>query len=655
MPEPDGLPRWQVTSLFPSLDSTEFAAALGDARRRIQELVPLFDARGIRRLNRGTHQRLEEHRLHTQGSAPSLSQPSPAARPAAGTAPCSTAGEGPGVRTDSEPNTAADTSSDPAAAAYDEITRALNALHEELRLVRAYLSAFTSTDARNDTAQALSSDLRASQVTLDQLETRYVAWVGSLDVEALLAASDIAREHEYVVRRAAILARHQMAEGEEELAAALLPAGLSGWARLHRDLTALQTVRVNVRGEERVLPMSSVRSLATDPDRFVREAAYRAELAAWQASEVPLAAALNGVKGYQQVVRQRRGYPDDVVPTLLRNQIDPETMAAMQTACVESLPDFRRYMRVKARALGLERLAWYDVSAPLGGDGRRYSWPEAEVFIRGQFGRYSGRMHSLAERAFREGWIDAEPREGKAGGAFCMPVRGGESRILMNYDGSSLSISTLAHELGHAYHNLNLERRPQLLRQTPSTLAETASTFCEQIAFDAALGNSQGAERLTLLEVSLQRDLMVVVDIHSRFLFEQAVFERRARRELMPAEFCELMLEAQRQTYAEGLDPDLLHPYMWAVKGHYYGPTFYNYPYTFGLLFGLGLYAAYQSDPAAFPARYDALLSTTGMANAADLARPFSIDTRDPAFWRRSLGVIRTKIDEFARIVGTER
>jgi len=308
-------------------------------------------------------------------------------------------------------------------------------------------------------------------------------------------------------------------------------------------------------------------------------------------------------------------------------------------------------MRAKARALGLERLAWYDVSAPVGKGARTYTWDEAEGFLREQFGQYSDRMAAFADRTFRERWTDAEPRPGKQGGGYCMPVRPGESRIFVNYDGSFNSVSTLAHELGHAYHNLALEHRTALQSRTPSTLAETASIFCETLAVDAALKGTEGEERLALLEASLQRDLMVVVDIHSRFLFEQRVFERRAERELTPREFNELMLQAQRDTYGDGLDPDALHPYMWAVKGHYYGPTFYNYPYTFGLLFGLGLFARYQEAPDGFHAGYDDLLSSTGMADAASLGQRFGIDVRGVEFWRSSLDVIRKTISEFESLV----
>jgi pepF/M3 family oligoendopeptidase len=536
--------------------------------------------------------------------------------------------------------------------AFEEVTGRLNRVFQDLRTVGTYVSCFVTTDAADDLAQSLYSELQGTRVTLRQLETRYTAWVGSTDIEALLKAAAVARDHEFWLRKAKVLAERQMPEGEEDLAAELQPSGLTGWVRLHTDLTSLLTVPVSLPDGEKVLPMSSVRALANEADRRVRRAAYEAELKGWETVAVPLAAALNGVKGYQLVLRERRGFLDDVEPTLIANSIDRRTLAAMQEACVEAFPDFRRYMHAKARALGLERLAWYDVNAPVSEAGSRtYTWDEAQAFIAEQFGRYSERMRSFAERSFRERWIDVGPRPGKEGGAYCASIRPGESRVLLNYDGSFNGVSVLAHELGHAYHNLNLKHRTALQKATPSTLAETASIFCETLAFEAALEQATPEERLAIVECSLQRDLLVVVDIHSRFLFESAVFDRRAQRELTAREFCELMLDAQRQTYGDGLDPEALHPYMWAVKGHYYGPTFYNYPYTFGLLFGLGLYARYREDPEGFRAGYDDLLSSTGLADAAALGLRFGIDTRSPAFWRSSLDVIRRSIAEFESLV----
>jgi oligoendopeptidase F len=224
----------------------------------------------------------------------------------------------------------------------------------------------------------------------------------------------------------------------------------------------------------------------------------------------------------------------------------------------------------------------------------------------------------------------------------------------MNFKPSFGSMQTMAHELGHAYHNLNLARRTPLQRHTPMALAETASIFCETIVTHAALAIASPAEQLSILEDDLQGACQVVVDIHSRFLFERGLFDRRRQRELSVDELNALMLESQRATYGDGLDASTLHPYMWAVKGHYYstGRSYYNWPYTFGLLFGLGLYAVYQDEPNQFRAGYDDLLSSTGLDNAAGLARRFDIDIRSADFWRASLDIIRRNIDRFERLAG---
>jgi pepF/M3 family oligoendopeptidase len=589
----NALPHWDLLPIFPSLESPEFAQAFEDAVAGIGALGELFDRHNVRRR----------------------------AAPSADAA---------------------------FVAAYEEITARLNVLRDQIHTLRSYIGCFTSTDARDETAQARESLLNAQTVALDQLQTRYIAWVGSSDREALMARSSVARDHAFPLLRAQELCRHQMSEAEESLASELAPAAIVGWMRLHGNMSALLAVTLTVRGEERTLPMSSLRALANDPDREVRKAAFEAELRTWESVTVPMAAALNGIKGYQRVLRKRREWADDIAPTLLSNSIDRSTLEAMQQACIESFPDFRRYMDAKARALGLAKLAWYDLTAPVGATTQAYTWPDAESFVRENFGRYSARLADFADRTFRERWVDAEPRVGKEGGAYCTGIRPGESRVFMNFDGSFNSVSTLAHELGHAYHNLNLGQRPYLQRGTPSTLAETASIFCETLAFDAALSRADKAERLALLDTVLQRDLMVVVDIHSRFLFERGVFAKRAVRDLTVAEFNALMTDAQRQTYGDNLEP--LHPYMWAVKGHYYGPTFYNYPYTFGLLFGLGLYRQHQTDPDHFRDPYDALLSRTGMADAATLASGFGIDIHNVGFWRSSLDLVRDEIAEFERL-----
>ena len=529
----------------------------------------------------------------------------------------------------------------------------LNSVSERQEVIWAYLYGLITTNSRDDQAQSRFSELQARSVTLDKALTRLDAWVAGQDAETLIAASSVAQEHAYYLRRAVQRSSHLMSPAEEALATDLGPAAGSAWGRLHGNLSS--QILVAVEGEQGMdrLPMSEVRNLAHHADRVVRERAWRAELAAWRDNALPLAAALNGVKGEVVTLAQRRKWDAPLDEAVFANAIDRDVLEALIGEARASFPDFRRYFKLKAEALGVPALAWYDLFAPLGTPDRVWTWPQSTTFIEERFNAFSPRMGSLARRAVAENWIDAEPRPGKVGGAYCMWVGGPNSRILQNFSDGYDGVSTLAHELGHAYHNLTQADLQPLLRQTPMCLAETASTFCETIIKEAALEGASAAEQTYILEQSLQGSGQIVVDILSRFDFERAICEKRLTRELSADEFCDLMLEAQAGTYGDGLDPDARHPYMWAVKGHYYRPqqSFYNFPYLFGLLFGLGLYAEARRDPAGFPARYDALLRDTGNATASDLAERFGIDLRAPQFWCAGLDVVRADIDRLEALL----
>jgi oligoendopeptidase F len=587
------LPRWDMSVVYPGLGSPEFERDVAAALRALDEAVALFDRHGI------------DGGATAEGGAP--------------------------------------------VAVFEEVAGAFNGLVERIFTLGAYISSFVATDSRDNQAQAQYSAFRQQSVKLSQLGTRLTAWLGTLDIEALIAGSELAREHSYMLRRAKQEAEHLMSPHEEALAAELDVTGGSAWARLHSNMTSQLMVPLEIDGETRELAMSQLRNLAYEPDRELRRRAYEAELAAWERVELPLASALNSIKGQVNVVASRRGWETPLDSALFDNNIDRQTLEAMMGAAREFFPEFQRYLRAKARLLGLERLAWYDLFAPVGAGGRSWAYGDAASFIVTQFGQFSERLSSFAQRAFTENWIDAEPRPGKVGGAFCMKLRRDESRILANYKPTIESVLTLAHELGHGYHNLNLARQTLLNQDTPMTLAETASIFCETIVRNAAMESAGRHEQLEILEAAVQGACQVVVDITSRFLFETAVFDGRRKRELSAAELKELMLDAQRQTYGDGLDEAVLHPYMWAVKGHYYstGRSFYNFPYMFGLLFGLGLYAIYKREPESFTERYDELLASTGLADAAALAERMGIDIRSGDFWRASLAIIRDDIDRF--------
>jgi pepF/M3 family oligoendopeptidase len=591
------LPHWDMSVVYPGLESPEFQAGFARVIQDIQDLARLFDS---------SHVEKQE-----------------------------------ALATDDE-----------TIKNFETVLQRYNEVLAESKTLGTYISCFVNTNTFDTLAQAKMSELQQASVTLAQLGTRFTAWIGSLDVDTLIARSHSARTHTFMLRKAKERAAHLMPPAEENLASELNLSGGTAWEKLHSDVTSQLVVTLDVQGERKTLPMSMVRNLAFESDRETRRRAYEAELEGWQKVAVPLAAAMNSIKGEVNTLSRRRGWQSPLDASLLDNNIDRQTLDAMMTAARESFPDFRRYLRAKARALGLSQLAWYDLSAPVGGEGRVWTFNEARAFIVEQFAAYSQRLSDFAARAFDEHWIDAEPRAGKVDGAYCTWLRKDESRVFANFKAAFGGVSTLAHELGHAYHNLNLAHRTVLQRSTPMTLAETASIFCETIISHAALGKASPQEQIAILEESLQGSCQVVVDITSRFLFEQRVFERRKARELSVDELNNLMLEAQRETYGDGLDQNVLHPYMWAMKPHYYDSqhSFYNYPYMFGLLFGLGLYARYMQEPEKFKQGYDALLSSTGLADAATLAGQFGINIRSADFWRSSLDIVRADIAKFEEL-----
>lgn len=594
------LPHWDMSVVYPGLASAEFENGFQSAVRSIDQLVALFDQYDV-----------------------------------VGREPFSV---------DSA-----------TVEAFETVIDRYNAVLAETHTLETYIACFVHTDSRNELAQAKLSELKQHTGQLSLLSTRFAAWIASLDLEALLELSPIARAHAFMLQKARQRAGYLMPPAEEALATEMCLTGSSAWTSLWNTFTSQLTITLEIDGKTQDLPMSSVRKLAYDSDRAVRRRAYEAELAAWERAAIPLVAALNGIKGEQNVLAKRRGWASPLDAALFENNIDRQALDALMEAVHEAFPDFRRYLRAKARILDLPVLAWYDLNAPVGESERMWSFDEARQFIIKQFGTYSPRLAGLAERAFQERWIDAEPRPGKMDVSGTIDLRNDESRIMVNYKPSFCEVSILAHELGHAYHILNLAQRTALQRTIPLTLAETASTFCQIVVQQAGLQRADAKEQITILDASLQMATFLLVEITTWFMFEQDLCEKRQRSELSLETLKQMMLGAQRQVYGDALDPNALHPYTWAAWPHLFWASFYNFQYPFGTLFGLGLYGRCRDDPEDFKARYDGLLSSTGMGEVADLTARFGIDISTLDFWRSSLDVIRADIDRFESAVGQQQ
>ena len=599
---PSTPPRWELSNVYPGLESKEFTAASARFKEQITDLRKYFAA----------HIAAEEAKT----------DPAKLAEIASGA-----------------------------------IER-LNAALELGGTLQAYLFAFFTTDSHNTTAKRLLSEFEQVWVNLRKLDVQLKGWAGRAAplLPAIFKHGGAAQAHAFMLQEAAEQSKYLMSAAEENLAAELNLSGANAWGKLQGIVTSQLTVDFELDGKTQKLPLAALVNLRSHADESVRRRAYEAELQACESLGEPLAACLNGIKGEVITLNRRRGRSDAIHAAIDQARIDRPTLETLLAAMQDSFPMFRRYFKAKAKRLGKEKLAWWDICAPLGNINKRYTFEEAGDFILENFGTFSAELEAFARRAFENHWIDAEQREGKQGGAFCMGVPVvKESRVLCNFDGSLEQVTTIAHELGHGFHNECAYQagKSELQQATPMTLAETASIMCETIVTEAVLEQASDAqERLAIIEITLTGAAQVIVDIYSRYLFEKEIFERREQAELSADDYCEIMGRAQQAAYGDGLDERYLHKYMWTWKPHYYdaGLSFYNFPYAFGLLFGTGLYAIYQQRGAAFIADYKNLLAATGEGKAADLAARFGIDIRSKKFWEDSLKVIGRRIERYVEL-----
>ncbi len=466
----------------------------------------------------------------------------------------------------------------------------------------------------------------------------------------LVESDENLKEYTFLFENLLRSSKHLLGSLGEEISAKLSLSGGSAWSDLQGYLTS--TVPVSYNGD--TTNLSSIRNLAYDANPSVRKAAYEAEIACYDRIKDSVAFALNSIKLETISDCQLRGYASPLERTLKHSDMKQETLDAMLGAMDEYLPKFWQYLKVKGKALGHKNgLPWYDLFAPMGASSTKFTAEDSREYLVNLFAEFDSQLSNMVAEAYDNAWIDFYPRDGKAGGAFCAGVEClGESRILTNFDGMFTDVVTLAHELGHAFHNLCIKDHRPLNHDYSMPLAETASTFNECVVMASAIGKAADKdEKIALIESQLQDATQIICDIYSRFRFEKMVFENREQMFMNADQLCQFMLEAQKQSYGDGLDHNCLHPYMWVCKSHYYGPTYYNFPYAFGGLFARGLYAQYEKEGAAFVSKYKKLLYTTPIATAEDVAKVADIDLTDKAFWRGALQTIADQIDLFCQLV----
>lgn len=543
----------------------------------------------------------------------------------------------------------------------DDLTRlealldAGKAMSEKQRRLGSFIRMTLSVDAGNKSAMLYAGKLDQLGNQSSLARSAVERYIGGLEgLEELIAQSDRLKEVAFYLREIREDHAHMLPKAAEPWILDMRLSGGSAFSQLRDKLDA--TLTVDYRDQQ--LPLSAARGLAYDADPDVRRDAYDAEIAAYKKIELPMSYCLNSIKMEARTLARARNYPSVLDMTLSSCRMDRETLDAMFTAIGEYLPHFRRYLRAKGKLLGhADGLPFYDLFAPVGKSTRTYTVEEAREKLVQEMGKFTPDMAKFIDNAFAKRWIDLFPHKGKRGGAFCSGLHAYDRSLIMtNFQGSFSDVSTLAHELGHAWHNRCMAGLPNELCHVPMPLAETASIFNETMLSHQVMSSCAPEERLTLLEASLMEATQTVVDITSRYLFETEVIQTRADHVMDPDELKDAMLRAQDASYGDGLDKRIRHPYMWACKSHYYssGFNFYNFPYAFGLLFGKGVFAQYLEKGAAFVPVYCQLLRSCGSDTMANVAGSVGIDIRSVDFWRSSLEIIRRDVDEFCALCERE-
>ena len=525
-------------------------------------------------------------------------------------------------------------------------------LNQLIEKVANYISLTLSVDTTNSIALKYSDQLDNLLASFVGDEVLNQQWISTFKLDSL--KSNLIKEHLFILKEIQQNQKYTLDKKSESIIAHMQNTGSNAFSKLKDQL--ISSIEVTI--EDQTYPLTSVLNMAYDKDREIRKKAYQAEINSYQDKEQAIAACLNGIKGEVLYTTKLRGYENELERTLINARMSKETLDVLLTVMQENLNVFRDYLKTKATALGYQNgLPWFELYAPVIEDHDSHPYEKSCQFIINQFSTFSEHLGTFAKKAIENNWIDVYPQSGKVGGAFCCNLHSiKESRFLLNYGDSFSDAITMAHELGHGFHGECLNDESILNSDYPMPIAETASTFCETIVTKAALKKANDQTKLSLLEDELSGATQVIVDIYSRYLFESRFFEKRETGALSVEEIKELMIQAQKDAYGDGLDHQYLHPYMWTWKPHYYYAdfSFYNFPYAFGLLLAKGLYTIYQKEGSKFSNTYEKLLSLTGKMSLEDVCSSVNINLKDKSFWQASINTFKEDLTLYKQLLNKD-
>lgn len=535
----------------------------------------------------------------------------------------------------------------------------LKEVMEQIMHAGGMLSCLTAQNTKDVKALQLQGQLSAISASYSPAVLRLQQLLAEMEearFEELLTLPELS-EFAFILSEWREQAKQKLSEEEEALISALSVDGYSSWGQLYNMFIGDIKVEVDVEGEKKLLSVGQANNLSSHPNEAVRKNAFEALEKIFTEKEEFFAKTLNHLAGFRLTTYKKRGWDEVLQEPLQINRMKQETLDAMWKAISDNKAPFVKFLEAKANMLGKEKMDWFNFDAPVTASTAKVSYQEGAEFILKHFGKFGPELESFARKAFEEGWIEAEDRDDKRPGGFCtgLPLAQ-QSRIFMTYSGTMSNVSTLAHELGHAFHTYALRPMNALNRRYAMNVAETASTFAEMIVADAAVNEaSSKEEKIALLEDKIQRSVAFFMNIHARFLFETRFYEERKQGIVSTKRLNELMEEAQREAFAGALGET--HPHFWASKMHFYitGVPFYNFPYTFGYLFSLSIYAKAKEEGTAFEEKYMALLRDTAIMTVEDLAwKHLGEDITKCDFWEKGIALCVKDVEEFVQLISKE-
>ncbi|MGM7702089.1 M3 family oligoendopeptidase [Pseudalkalibacillus sp. Hm43] len=536
-----------------------------------------------------------------------------------------------------------------------EVVEELSALSSRLHESSAYVGCLVAQDVKDKEAVAIRGKLDSIGAKYHSLWTQFdekLKQVSDEEWKALLQSEGLA-QYAYILNERRQNAVEKLSFNQESLINDLAVDGYHAWSNLYDLVVGKMSIPFEEDGEVKELSVGQLDNKLSSQSKEVRERAFEAYQNAWAEQEDFCAEALNHLAGFRLSTYEHRNWESVLKEPLKINRMSQETLDTMWKVITDHKDTFVKYLNRKAEMLNLEKLGWTDVDAPVGKTESNVSYDEAANFIIEQFKQYNPKMSEFSRQAFEKSWIEAEDRSGKRPGGFCTSFPNAqETRIFMTFSGTPSNVSTLAHELGHAYHQHVMDELPYLNQNYAMNVAETASTYAEMLVSDAAVETAKTEEeRLVLLEDKIQRSVAFFMNIHARFLFETRFYEERSKGLVSVDRLKALMEEAQREAYNDALGE--YHPHFWASKLHFYitDVPFYNFPYTFGYLFSAGIYAIAKEQGAAFEEKYIALLQDTGTMSVEELAeKHLGEDLTKPQFWTRAIQLAVEDVEEFLKL-----